>query len=114
MTEVRMAPLRFVEVLDVLRNREEISRGLAGVSFRQRWRDVNLDADPFIMVRHSLVRRKGPAPALAETKTRTSRRRMALPTRLVDLLRRHRTSQLEERLIAGPDWQAQADASAVA
>jgi len=25
MTEVRMAPLRFVEVLDVLRNREEIS-----------------------------------------------------------------------------------------
>ena len=37
---------------------------------------------------------------------------MALPTRLVDLLRRHRTNQLEERLIAGPDWQTQADASA--
>ena len=108
-----MAPLRVVEVLDVLRNREEISRGLAaGVSFRQRWRDVTLDADPFIMVRHSLVRSKGAAPALAETKTRTSRGRMALPTRLVDLLRRHRTNQLEERLIAGPDWQTQADASA--
>ncbi|MFM7735610.1 MAG: tyrosine-type recombinase/integrase [Alphaproteobacteria bacterium] len=110
-----LSPGETRQLIDALRgDREEAlfvtlaTLGLRlGEALGLRWRDVNLDADPFIMVRHSLVRRKGAAPALAETKTRTSRRRMALPARLVDLLRRHRTTQLEERLIAGPDWQAQ-------
>ena len=40
-----------------------------------------------------------------DTKTRRSRRTLALPERCVDVLRRHRAAQAAERLAAGEDWQ---------
>ncbi|WP_241668323.1 site-specific integrase [Pedococcus bigeumensis] len=46
---------------------------------------------------------------LVETKTRASRRTIALPAPLVDELRTHRVRQAEERLVAGELWHADPD-----
>jgi len=63
------------------------------------WQHVDLDADrPFIMVWHS-VRAGG------ETKTRKSRRTLALPQRCVDALREHYNQQARIRQQAGSRWQ---------
>ncbi len=66
-----------------------------------RWEHVQLesrDAPPHVEVWRS-VRDGG------DTKTRRSRRTLALPERCVDVLRRHRAIQAAERLAAGEDWQ---------
>jgi len=44
-----------------------------------------------------------------ETKTTASRRTIALPSPLVDELRKHRRVQTVERLAAGPAWNPDAD-----
>ena len=70
-----------------------------------RWEHVHLDGDPdaraplpaFMEVWRSV--RKG-----GDTKTRTSRRTLALPARCVDALRRQRAQQAADRL-AREDWQ---------
>jgi integrase len=53
-------------------------------------------------------RQRSVAPSANEggdTKTRKSRRTLALPKRCVDALRKQRTQQATEQLIAGPLWQ---------
>ncbi|CAA9570870.1 MAG: hypothetical protein AVDCRST_MAG33-2515 [uncultured Thermomicrobiales bacterium] len=46
---------------------------------------------------------------LVEPKTVRSTRYLPLPSDVVDALRRHRTRQLEERLLAGPHWHPELD-----
>lgn len=70
------------------------------------WDDVDLDGDPdhnppipmSIRVRHS-VRRGG------DTKTRKSRRTLALPHRCLLALRRHQEQQDRDRAECGGKWQ---------
>jgi len=70
-----------------------------------RWEHVHLDpgnvrgsvVPPYLEVWRS-VRRSG------DTKTRRSRRTLALPGRCVDILRRHRSGQNAARLAAGDGW----------
>ena len=69
-----------------------------------RWDDLDLDAGT-LAVRRSLQRYDG-AFHLDEPKTERSRRTLPLPGQLVVELRRYRTRQREERLQAGPAWEA--------
>jgi integrase len=63
------------------------------------WSHVDLDSDPpFIMVWRS-VRAGG------DTKTRKSRRTLAMPQRCVDVLRDHHARQEQIRRVAGNKWQ---------
>jgi integrase len=71
-----------------------------------RWQHVHLDGlpdarspvPPYMEVWRS-VREGG------DTKTRKSRRTLALPTRCIDALQKQRAQQAAERLAAGEDWQ---------
>jgi integrase len=67
-----------------------------------RWEHVHLEAraglPPHLEVWRS-VRADG------DTKTRNSRRTLALPARCVDALRKQRAQQLADRLAAGERWQ---------
>ncbi len=67
------------------------------------WGDADLDA-ALLNIRRSL-QRYGGAYHLDDVKTQKSRRTLALPEPLPDLLRQHRIRQLEERLAAGPLWE---------
>lgn len=64
-----------------------------------RWQDVSLELC-FLQVRSSAKPIRGKL-VLAETKTKRSRRRIALTPLAAAALRRHRTRQLEERLALG-------------
>lgn len=64
-----------------------------------RWSDVDLEAGA-LRVERVLDRQDG-RYVLVEPKTRSSRRTVALPPFVVELLREHRRRQLEERLAAG-------------
>lgn len=66
------------------------------------WGDVNFEAGT-LTVRHTLQRYQH-TYHLDPPKTAKSRRTIALPTTLLQLLRAHRTQQVEERLRAGPEW----------
>ncbi len=68
-----------------------------------RWQDVELDGRELHVV-NGLQRIDG-ALRLIPPKTRRSRRTINLPDVAVTALRSHRTSQLEERLLAGGRWQ---------
>jgi integrase len=70
------------------------------------WADVELDAGA-LTVRHALQRVHG-RMALVEPKSRTSRRRVALPAIVVAGLRAHRTRQAAKVAAAGPRWQGNA------
>lgn len=67
-----------------------------------RWRDVDLEAG-HLQVRATLklIDRK---LVIEKTKTRHSRRRIALTSQACEALRRHRARQVEERLALGPAW----------
>jgi integrase len=69
------------------------------------WADVDLDQRR-IVVRRQLQRLKGIGLVEREPKTAGSRRTVALPAPAVDALRRWRVRQKEEKLLAGPTWQA--------
>lgn len=75
------------------------------------WADVDLDADrPSLRVRKQLVRRpKGRGLGLTDLKTPKSRRVVILPLVVVDALRAHRVLQAKDRMLAGPEWQNEAD-----
>lgn len=81
-----------------------------GVGLRQsealalRWTDLDLDAG-HLAVNRTVHRVTGAGLTYAEPKSDRSRRRIALPTPLVDALRTHRTTQLAERLKAGTAWE---------
>jgi integrase len=100
LTAADASPLRAYIVLSLLLGaRTEELRALT-------WDHVDLigqpDADPEVLpsiaVWHS-VRAGG------DTKTRKSRRTLALPTRCVTALRAHRAYQDEARQLTGPRWQ---------
>ena len=77
-----------------------------------RWSDIDLD-NGYLQVHHTLRRvstrgytGSGPKTKLTESepKTTSSRRKIVLPPFLVDVLKKHRIRQLEERLQAGNAW----------
>ena len=69
-----------------------------------RWADVDLDRGT-LSVRRGLHRVSGQGLIYEEPKAERSRRTVALPTPLVDALRLHRATQLEERIAAGSLWE---------
>lgn len=72
-----------------------------------RWRDVDLDRGTLQVVA-TLKRRQG-SYVWAPPKSARSRRQIALAPHVADLLRRHRTRQLRERLAVGADAWAEND-----
>ncbi|HZU05719.1 MAG TPA: site-specific integrase [Chloroflexota bacterium] len=74
-----------------------------GEALGLRWQDVDF-ARGTLTVRYQLQRVEGRLQ-LVEPKTARSRRTIALPPPVVEVLRRHRARQLEERLQAGAAWQ---------
>lgn len=68
------------------------------------WDDVDLDSDPAtVNVTRGVQMVGGKAVVVDDLKTAGSKRTLALPPDLVDDLRRHRASQLRERM-AAPSW----------
>jgi integrase len=74
-----------------------------GEALGLRWQDVDLETGR-LSVRMALQRVEGTFQ-LVELKTDRSRRTLTLPGVALHALRAHRTRQLEERLIAGEQWQ---------
>ena len=72
-----------------------------------RWEDIDFDRR-VVTVRHQLAFRDG-AFELAEPKSRSGRRPIALPELATAALRRHRVQQVEERLRAGVRWANELD-----
>ena len=68
------------------------------------WPDVNLDAGELRIARQ-LVWVRNVEPTVAEPKTDSGRRTIALPPVAVQALREHRRRQIQERLLAGTAWQ---------
>jgi len=78
-----------------------VRRGeLAGL----RWDDVELDRATMAIVRNRVSAGRGKAVSTHQPKTRRGRRNVALDVTSVDVLRSHRTAQLEEHLRLGPAW----------
>lgn len=71
------------------------------------WADVDLPART-LKVRQQ-VQAIGEGPVLGPLKTAASRRTLALPSMVVEVLKAHRTRQREERLKAGQAWRQDAD-----
>jgi integrase len=69
-----------------------------------RWADVDLDAGTLAV--RQVVSLDKYVPFIAEPKTARSRRVVALDAGTVKALKAHRKTQLEERVKAGPAWQA--------
>lgn len=78
-----------------------------GEAMALRWEDIDLEAGTLTVrhTLHNLKRSEGGGWALAEPKSRNSRRTLGLPVFAVTALKDHRKRQLEEKLLAGPDWQ---------
>jgi integrase len=78
-----------------------VRRGeLAGL----RWDDVELDRATMAIVRNRVSAGRGKAVSTHQPKTRRGRRNVALDVTSVEVLRRHRPVQLEERMRLGPAW----------
>ena len=73
-----------------------------------RWSDIDLAAGT-LTVRRGAHRVAGKGLVYEEPKAERSRRTLALPTPLVEALRRHKTVQLAEREAAGSLWEDQHD-----
>jgi len=69
-----------------------------------RWDDIHLE-ERTLQVAHTARYVSGFGMIESEPKTESSRRRIMLPQFVVDMLKQHRTYQLETRLKAGPAWQ---------
>ena len=68
-----------------------------------RWSDIDFDV-PRLSVQRALQPQRGKGLVFVETKTSRSRREITLSQHAVRALKRHRTRQLEERLLAGSAW----------
>jgi integrase len=69
------------------------------------WSDVDLDGrPPKLTVRRALKKDTRDRTYLDAPKTARSRRTIHLPAPLVDVLRRHKVRQTEQRLAFGPGW----------
>jgi integrase len=73
-----------------------------GEALGLRWEDVDLD-EGWVSVTRSLIS-VGYDVKVSEPKTQRGRRRVALDSTTVAVLRDHRKSQLEERMAWGPAW----------
>ncbi len=71
-----------------------------------RWQDINFDTKS-LHIRRSVNRLVGYGFVESEPKTAKSRRKIVLPDFVIDILKQHRTRQLEERLIDGTHWHNQ-------
>lgn len=69
-----------------------------------RWEDLDLDAGT-AAIRRTLQRTSAGGLTTLPTKTRASQRRIALPVRCIQSLKRHREQQQRERKAAGTAWQ---------
>lgn len=69
------------------------------------WKDVNLE-DGVLSVRRALIARKGGGYYFEDTKTKQSRRSINLSANLVSELRRHRRTQLEQKMKIGADYES--------
>lgn len=70
-----------------------------------RWPNLDLDTGRLAVVDTVVPVRNKPTLRLGETKSRRSRRVIALDSRTVTILREHRKRQNEERLRAGEAWE---------
>jgi integrase len=70
------------------------------------WKDIDLTAGR-LAVHRSLQRQKGKGLLFVTPKTSRSRRSIHMGPRLVGVLKEHRRTQLEHRLLAGELWQDQ-------
>lgn len=68
------------------------------------WKDVDL-LKGVAVVQRALIRQKGGGWHFGQTKTARSRRAIPLPASLVKALSKHRKTQAEQRLKAGPAYQ---------
>jgi len=68
-----------------------------------RWRDVDLEAGTVQVLR--TLKKTPQGRAFGKAKSARSRRLIALPAMATDVLRRHRTRQLEERRQLGEAWE---------
>lgn len=68
-----------------------------------KWADLDWQAGA-LHVRRQATRTKANGIGFSDPKTSKARRTIPLPVSVVDELRRHRTAQLEQRLLAGQDW----------
>lgn len=67
------------------------------------WQDIDLEKGS-LHVRHTLVYVPNHGLKEGEPKTETSKRKIVLPQFVIEVLKRHRTIQLEARLKAGTEW----------
>jgi integrase len=74
-----------------------------GEALALQWPDIDLDRRQF-RISKSLHRVTGKGQVLAETKTRRSRRTIALPVMAAEALRSWRKQQTDQRRAAGMDW----------
>ena len=70
-----------------------------------RWSDLDLDADPAKLSVQNTLQRINGALVQGPPKSARSRRVISLSVIARDALRRRRTAQHRERLIAGPEWE---------
>jgi integrase len=68
------------------------------------WDAVDLEAGR-LRIRQALQRQRGRGLILVAPKSAAGRRTIALPPPLIDALRQHRTTQLQERMRAGGQWE---------
>jgi len=81
-----------------------VSTGLRlGEALGLQWPDVDLDRRQ-LRVTKSLQRVVGRGQILTETKTRRSRRSIVLPVRTAEALRIQRVRQVDQRRVAGSQW----------
>jgi integrase len=68
------------------------------------WQDINFE-DRSLQIRRSMVRLGNRGVVESQPKTLKSRRRVVLPQFVIEVLKQHRTRQLEAQLRAGTAWQ---------
>lgn len=68
------------------------------------WKDIDWKSGS-LQVRRSVNRYAGQGFKVSEPKTKQSRRKITLPSFVLEVLKEHRTRQLEERLQAGSTWE---------
>jgi len=69
-----------------------------------RWQDVNFDTRS-LQVQRTISRQRKRGIVESEPKTSRGRRNIILPSFVIDVLKQHRTHQLEARLKVGPAWE---------
>lgn len=69
-----------------------------------RWRDLDLEGPQATVMIQNQLQRGRTGLVLTDVKTMRSRRRLHVPTQLVEDLKRHKAKQSAERLLVGTEW----------